>query len=178
MIHQPNQPEALIDYADHLQRQLREEVGFLPRIALHEYWQRGQITPAFENNVLAGYLLFYDGRSGNRPRRRPDHLHIHQAAIQYDAQRRMHGTRLVRDLIEHAQHHRFTTIGAWVATDIPANEFWNSIGFQHIASRIGGTKRNRIHNLWIRKLDLHLQPARSQRLLPSPDANNSAQCRF
>lgn len=149
MLHRPNQPHRLVGYADSLQRKLHEMIGFMPRTVISEYWERGQIRPAFQNDQLCGYLLYYDGRNGNMPKRQPFHLHVHQAAIQYDAQRRYHGESLVTSIQHHARKHGFRTIGAWVATDIDANAFWHAMGFVHIATRKGGRRRNRFLNLWM-----------------------------
>lgn len=161
MLHRPDQPRQLIGYADHLQRRLHEMIGFMPRMVLEEYWQRGQIKPAYENGDLCGYLLYYDGRNGNMPIRQPFHLHVHQAAIDYDAQRREKGTLLVDSIKHRARKNGFRTIGAWVATDIDANDFWRAMGFVHTATRHGGKRRARLHNLWMH----HLLP--DQR--PSPN---------
>lgn len=141
-------PATLARYAVAQQRKHREELGFLPRLAITEYADRGQIIPALENGELAAYVLFYDGRNGNRPVRHPNTLHIHQICTQYDARRLQNATHLINRLLDRAIENRFTEITAWVATDIPANQFWRDVGFTHIASRLGGEKRNRIHNLW------------------------------
>lgn len=162
-IHTNAQPLTFLRYADALQRLLYDQIGFLPRVALAEYHARGQIRPALENGDPCGYLLWYDGRNGNRPRRDPWHLHIHQAAISYDVQRRQHGTALVKWLLRRASRNAFRTIGCWVASDIPANAFWRDLGFEHIATRIGGRRRNRLHNLWMRPV----QPPGPDRLRTS-----------
>lgn len=151
MTHRPDQPRKLLPYVQALQRKHSDELGFLPRQSLEEYWSRGQINPAYENGDLCGFLLYYDGRNGNRPRARPDVIALHQACIQYDAQRVKHGTKLVTDLIDHAQRHRFRTIECRVRDDIPANVFWRAMGFVDHGRVLGGRRRDRRVIRWLWK---------------------------
>ncbi len=159
MLHTPRQSESSLAYVRHLLSLHRDELGFLSTLALHEYWQRGQILLQHENGQPCGYVLWYDGRNGNRPLRRPADLAIHHACIQYDARRITHGTELVRWIVQHARASGFSRINAWVADDIPANAFWKAIGFQHVATRLGGEKRKRVHNLWARSTAKETVPA-------------------
>ncbi len=48
-----------------------------------------------------------------------------------------------------AEAEGYQQISCWVADDIPANEFWRSMGFRLSGSRPGGARRGRMHNLWI-----------------------------
>ena len=147
-LHPTFTPDVLVDYVVAQQTRHREQLGFLPRIAIAEYADRRQILPAVQNDELAAYALFYDGRNGHRPRRNPFTLHVHQICTQYDARRLYHATALINRLIDRANINNFREITAWVANDIPANDFWEAIGFKHVATRLGGAKRNRVHNLW------------------------------
>lgn len=139
---------SLVPYVIHLQSQHREELGFLPRLAIQEYSARGQIIPAIENDTICGYMLYYSGRNGNRPRNHPDTLKIHQMCVQYDARRVHHALRLFDLSTRLAAEKGMHTVEAWVASDIDANAFWNATGSIHVATRLGGRKRNRYHNLW------------------------------
>jgi len=158
-------PEQLQTYAEHLQRLHPEELGFLPRLAIKEYADRGQIILATQNDEPAAYALFYDGRNNKRPRRHPFSLHVHQICTQDDALFLQHASSLLRRLELRAQRNQMTAITAWVAHDIPATAFWEATGFTQIASRKGGTKRNRIHRLY-KKL-----------IPPNPDQKNFPQDR-
>lgn len=142
-------PAALVRYVVHQQSLNRDELGFLPTLAITEYAERRQILPAVDNGDLAAYALFYDGRNGNPPKRNPGRLHVHQICTAHDTRRIYHATHLINALIERAQQRKFNEIAAWVADDIPANAFWQALGFKHIATRLGGQKRNRLHNLWL-----------------------------
>jgi L-amino acid N-acyltransferase YncA len=65
------------------------------------------------------------------------------------AQRRLHGAELVGRLIRKAEAEGYERISAWVADDIPANDFWNAMGFRLHGQRAGGSKRGRMHNAWV-----------------------------
>lgn len=142
----------LTNYVMDLQRRNREELGFLPAMAIREYAARSQILPAGTNHDWYGYLLFYDGRNGNLPRKHPTTLKIHQVCIQYDVRRVLHATRLVDTIVQRAHDRGMTHVQAWVATDIDANAFWKALGFRIIDTRQGGRKRNRLHHLWSLKI--------------------------
>jgi GNAT superfamily N-acetyltransferase len=152
--------DAIVTYACHLQRQHTDELGFLPAVAIREYAERGQIIVATENHDPISYVLFYTGRNGNRPKRNPRTCPIHQLCTQYDARRLAHATNLLNQVIDIATATDFRELRAWVAHDLPANDFWNAFGFHNVAQRWGGERRNRLHNLWIFELpDPPTQPA-------------------
>lgn len=138
-----------LTYVDSLQRKHRDEVGFLSHVALSEYVGRSQIWLARENGEPCGYLLWGSFR-GPRPVRDPWQLKIVQACIQYDAQRRKQGERLVRSIIQVATLAGLPRVGLWCADDLDANLFWQSMGFRHDGNRIGGhcVIPNRPHNHW------------------------------
>lgn len=145
---QPTSHELLVRYCDHLQRKLREEVGYIHMPALTKYVHAGRVFPSYQNGDLCGYLLFNDFPTTD-PRTHsvlPGTTRIYQAAIQYDAQRRHHGLALVDRLIERASAARYHYIDCYVTDSIPANDFWTSIGFQLIGTRPGGKRRKRILN--------------------------------
>jgi ribosomal protein S18 acetylase RimI-like enzyme len=76
-------------------------------------------------------------------------LRVYQVCIQYDAQRREHGMRLIRRLISKADVEGYEAISCYVADDIQANDFWQAAGFRKIGQREGGRKRARVHNHWV-----------------------------
>lgn len=143
----------LVNFVLHQQRTNSDELGFLPRLAITEYAERNQIIATSQNGDLLSYALFYDGRNGHRPRKNPHRLHVHQISTIYEARLLHHATNLINTLYDLANQRAFTEITAWVANDIPANEFWQTIGFTHVATRRGGKRRNRLHNLWLLKIE-------------------------
>ena len=136
---QPAVPDAL-HYVEALSRKHYEEIGFLPKPRLEQYHQAGQLWMQAENSEPCGFLVWGNGWPV---------LRVYQVCIQYDAQRRMHGAELVGRLIRKAEVEGYERISAWVADDIPANDFWHSMGFRLHGQRAGGSKRGRMHNAWV-----------------------------
>jgi GNAT superfamily N-acetyltransferase len=117
-----------------------EEIGFLPAPRLERYQASGQLWTEFENGELCGFLVWGNGWPI---------LRVYQVCIQYDAQRRLHGAALIARLIKKAEDEGYESISCWVADDIPANDFWRTMGFILRGTRIGGKARGRIHNAWV-----------------------------
>ncbi|HEY1187988.1 MAG TPA: GNAT family N-acetyltransferase [Gemmata sp.] len=133
-----------LPFIDHLQRRYREQLGFLPRAALDEAVCAGRVWLALENGCPAGYLYARDRYHG-----RAEVGVIYQAALSYDARRRHVGTALVEGWVAaHAAGVRQVVL--WCARDIEANLFWESLGFAALGYRVGGSKRGRVHVLWVR----------------------------
>jgi len=129
-----------IEYVVALARRHYEEIGFIPRPRLEEYAKSGQLWTETENDDLCGFLVWGNGWPL---------LRVYQVCIQYDAQRRLHGGRLISKLIQKAETEGYEAISCWVADDIPANEFWYSMGFRLAGRRQGGSRRGRFHNAWV-----------------------------
>jgi len=126
-----------------LQKKFRKQVGFLPRQALEEKVAKGQVSIAFENGEPAAYIL---GQGSYH--RDPVFGIIFQAAVSYDARRRLLGTALVQHFMDCMQPH-VRLIGLWCAQDIEANEFWSACGFEPLAARRGSESRGRVHIFWV-----------------------------
>ena len=178
----PPRYDNLIPFCDGLQKKLREQVGHLHIEALQKYHGRGQIIPAWENDELCGYLLFNDTPATKLKRDIPTCVRIYQAAIQYDAQRIQHGTLLVNQLIARARRRGFYRLDCFVTTTIPANEFWQSLGFDLVGTRPGGKKRKRTLNHYRLRLPARpiIQPGSSSpitlRCRPNRDPDSHDTC--
>lgn len=135
-------------YVSHLQNKEYQSVGFLPTVALSEYDQRGQIVLASENHDPCGYMIYYDGRRGNRPKNHPAGIRVRQIAIEDPLRRIAHATGLISRLIYHAQATRFQRLELWCAIDLDAMKFWRALGFTEGKVRAGGNKDGRIHAFW------------------------------
>lgn len=134
-----------VTFLDHLQKKFSHQVGFLPTRALETNIERGCVSIALENDEPAAYLL----GKGNYLRD-PHFGIIYQAAVSYDARRRLVGTALVQHFIDHMEPN-VRLIGLWCAQDIEANEFWNACGFEAIAARHGSRRKGRVHIFWVGK---------------------------
>jgi hypothetical protein len=120
-----------------LQRKNRESLGGLPSPAIEERIVRGTLLLGELNAESAGYLMF-DYRN--------DILRIPQACIQYDARRRHYGESLVGQMMN--LYPNASEIRLRVASDLDANVFWKSLGFVCVGTVAGGSRRNRLLNLW------------------------------
>ncbi len=156
-------------YVHHLQNLHRSEVGFLPTVALREYQDRRQLWMARENGAPCGYLAWGSFR-GQRPVRNPYDLKIIQACIDYEAQRSTHGTKLVTDLEALAILAGIETVSLWCADDLPANRFWQDLGFKHRGTRTGGSAliKHRQHRHWIKTLPVPIRSPFKQAPLTLP----------
>ena len=132
-----------LKFLDHLQKRFSQQVGFLPRQALEWNIERGKVSIALENGEPAAYLL----GKGNYLRD-PHFGIIYQAAVSYDARRRLMGTALVQHFMDHMEP-EVRLIGLWCAQDIEANEFWQACGFEPIAARHGSRRKGRVHIFWV-----------------------------
>ena len=138
-------PRSDLKFLDHLQKKYSEQVGFLPLQVLEWNIERGNVSIALENDEPAAYLL----GKGNYLRD-PYFGIIYQAAVSYDARRRLMGTALVQHFIADVPAMRATRlVGLWCAQDIEANEFWHACGFEAIAARHGSRRKGRVHIFWV-----------------------------
>ncbi len=142
-----------------LQDSNRKSVGFLPYMAIREYFDHGHVWVARENNEPCGYLLFGGNSRKRLVGQRSDFgtMKIIQACIQYDARRVEHATELVRRLETRASAEGYERIGLWCAEDLEANAFWQSMCYELVGTRLGGNPnsancKRRIHNRWLKVL--------------------------
>jgi hypothetical protein len=133
-------------FLDHLQRKHHDAIGFLPRVALERAIVQGHVMLAIENGEPAGYVY-----SQSPYQRRKDIAIIFQAAICFDARRRLLGTALVESFLA-----RFPPtvrqVCLWCASDLDASLFWSALGFVAVAWRDGARSTGRKHLFWCRHL--------------------------
>lgn len=134
---------ALIRFYDHLQRRERETIGRITHQMLLKYSSTNRLHTLWDDQDPLGYIIAND--TSNHPARTvyPNQMRIYVACIDYQVQRRLHGTMLVNHIEQIARLRRLDSIGLWCAEDIPAREFWTSIGFTAQRTRPGGRKRKR-----------------------------------
>jgi len=120
--------------------QHKKSFGFLPASAYEELALKGQLWVIATKcrTDVAGYLLF----GGVYPS-----LRITQLFTNPQHQRLGIGTQLIGGLIEHARDNGYLSISARVASDLPANKFYEKVGFK-ISKQIDGSKaKGRIINI-------------------------------
>jgi hypothetical protein len=133
-------------FLDHLQRAHHDAIGFLSRAALEYAIARRRVLLALENGEPAGYLY------GKATYQRREHVAIiFQAAISYDARRRLLGTALVEAFAARLPG-RVSQLCLWCAADLDANLFWTALGFVPVACRAGARSTGRTHLFWCRHL--------------------------
>lgn len=126
----------------------REALGFLPRSAYSEAASKGNLYVATvqdgKRERYAGHILF----GGRFP-----HLKIFQVYVEPVLRHEKIGRKLVDRLVSYAEQLGYLTVSARVATDLPANEFWEQAGFQIARTENGGTSTGRRINIRVRELE-------------------------
>lgn len=148
-----------LSYIDFLQRKNAEELAFYPKIVFEREIESHRIMLAEYNGEPCGYL--YHGAFGELCR-------IHQACIQYDLRGQLYGAALVRHLIGLCETAQTGAISLRCGSDIAANGFWRTMGFECEAVTQGGVRRMRDINHWKLKLqpqlfDFSQQPSEKQK---------------
>lgn len=126
----------------------RDVLGFLPRSVYSEAAAQGKLYVATVDvageEYYAGHLL-YGGRF--------PHLRVFQLYALPQFRGRHIGRQLIDALISDAESQYYITISARVAADLPANEFWERVGFKTIRTVAGGATTGRQINVRKRELD-------------------------
>jgi N-acetylglutamate synthase-like GNAT family acetyltransferase len=130
-----------LPYIVHLQKRHADALGFLPRAALAEKIERGQVWLSLENGEPAGFL--HHGSLA------VPEVRIFQAAVQYDARRRHLGLALVRDLAARAAAVGARGLSLRCLSFLDANDFWRAAGFALLDTEPGA---KRPLNVWAKQL--------------------------
>lgn len=113
--------------------------GFLSSSAYEQMASKGQLWIAINSSMeLKGYLIF----GGTMPT-----LKIFQIYACESVKGHGVGSKLIDTLKEHAREKNYHTISARVASDLPANIFWEHIGFTIYRQVKGGETTKRIINV-------------------------------
>lgn len=114
-------------FLDFLQSKNNHALGFLPFVALETAIEQGRVIRAYENGEPCGYMIRGKIREETR---------ILQIVVADDARRIEHATALVEALKGLCNAARAHSISLHCAEDLPANQFWEAIGFQKIGKRL------------------------------------------
>jgi GNAT superfamily N-acetyltransferase/predicted nucleic acid-binding protein len=127
--------------------QHRDEFGFLPFTAYEELALREQLWVATtpERDQILGYLAFGGSHSAAK---------VFQLYVNPEARRKGIGSALLGKLKEHARARHYQVIKARVATDLPANQFWEGQGFYIIQQVSGGRTTKRIINVRVHDIPM------------------------
>lgn len=114
-----------LKYLIHLQKAWSNNVGFLPRCAFERYIDLRQILLVRENDAPAGYLIWTFRRDGV--------VRIPQVAVDFDLLRTTLGTKIVQHVKRAAIRGHCSILRLKSRSDLSANRFWPTVGFQPTA---------------------------------------------
>lgn len=125
---------------DHLRRKESESLGFVPFVAYERVLNGSRpdqrIWIVEENTDAIGFLYATGGAAGAS-------AHIQQVVVRHDARRLEFASALVTGAEEWATARQRQGLTCRVATDIPATEFWDALGFAVHGYEPGGKRRQR-----------------------------------
>lgn len=113
--------------------------GFLANSAYERMASKNQLWIVIESETsLVGYLMF----GGTMPTLKISQIYVCKSAAGNGI-----GKMLIRELVDHAKSNHFHTIAARVASDLPANKFWEKVGFKTYRQVRGSEVKKRIINI-------------------------------
>jgi len=124
----------------------RDALGFLPAPVYDDAAARGNLLVALvtTNREYGGHVLF----GGTFP-----HARIFQLFVVEHFRNKGVAQELITHLTKMLEEYGYLSVSATVAEDLPANGFWEKIGFAIVRRRPGGAARNRLLNVRIRQLN-------------------------
>lgn len=123
-----------LPFVVHLQKLWSNNLGFLPRVALAEYINSKQLLLVRENGQAAGYLNWTCTKAGM--------VRIPQVALEPELLRTTVGSKIMAHLKRAAVRGDCSVIRLTSRSDLPANLFWPTLGFNVTAVYANPTKRN------------------------------------
>lgn len=134
------------EFIEQMQRHFSNELGFSYRAIIHKRLAAGMMDVAVDSKgVHMGFI------HGNYAYGGQEQLAIvFQLAVVELFHRRLVGACLLHNFMKAAPWGN-RLICCWCAQDLPANRFWEGMGFLPIAFRTGSRQRKRIHIFWQRR---------------------------
>jgi hypothetical protein len=157
-----------LTFIDELQKKCREQLGFMFLSAIRGKIERGEILVAEESGIRdqesgnAGALssLTPDSRpltpvgyciSVDRYSKHDDVGIIYQMNVVPGRQRSFVAATLLKAVFDRAAY-GCKLFCCWCAQDLPANKFWEAMGFVPLAFRAGSEKKARVHIFWQKRI--------------------------
>ena len=136
-----------LPFLDALQKMHTHMVGFFPRKQMEGYLNQNAVLVADDaQGSPLGYCAFKDSYSG-----RDDVGMIYQINVMPLKHRNLIGAMLVKAAFDRAAY-GVKLFSCWCAQDIPANWFWESLGFVPLAFRTGTRTKQRTHIFWQKRI--------------------------
>jgi GNAT superfamily N-acetyltransferase len=137
----------LLAYVTALQAKNSDALGFLPSVVFERGVEVGRVFLGLLGGQPCGYILAGTGFQGT--------LRCYQVCVPYDARRRLYGAMLVAAAEEFGESLGCAQISLRCGSELPANEFWRSLGYQCAVTHESGAARKarRFHiNEWTKTL--------------------------
>ena len=126
----------------------RDALGFLPAQAYEQAAKQGTIFVALDRHGnearYAGHVL----SGATYP-----HGKIYQVYVASEYRKSGVGQLLVQTILDYLEDKQYLSVSARVASDLPANGFWNSLKFEIVATKSGGATRARTINIRARQFN-------------------------
>ena len=141
---------------DRLQKRYNKELGYFPRGQYEGYLKQDAILIAHERGEVGrggrpgagvGFILYKD-----RYLKRDELGVVYQLCVDGGRQRGLVGAALLRAAFERSAY-GCRLFCCWCAQDLPANRFWEAMGFVPLAFRAGSERKSRVHILWQRRVN-------------------------
>ena len=126
----------------------RDALGFLPAQAYEQAARQGTLFVAVQrrgqDSQYAGHVLF----GANYP-----HARIFQVFVAAEHRKHGIGRLLIQTLLSFLEEKQYLSATAKVASDLDANDFWQSLKFEIVATKSGGATRGRTINIRARQFN-------------------------
>lgn len=136
-----------LGFIDALQKLHSHAVGWMPTKQLENYVSSSKTLVAVDNQGRnVGYSIAQD-----RYLSRDECGIVYQLNVAPVLQRHLIGARLLETVFQNASY-GCRLFSCWCAQDLPANHFWEAMGFVPLAFRTGSRNKQRIHIFWQRRI--------------------------
>ncbi|MEM1010614.1 MAG: GNAT family N-acetyltransferase [Planctomycetota bacterium] len=137
-----------LPWIDALHKKHSKQLGYATTKQFQEYLDLGGLLVAEQETMAQpiGYVMYRD-----RYLKRDELGVIYQLCVDPSAQRGLIGATLLKEVFERSAY-GCRLFCCWCAQDLPANRFWEAMGFVPIAFRGGSTKKKRVHLFWQKKI--------------------------
>ena len=123
----------------------RKSLGFIPKSGYEKSAYQGKLWIAInDQQEYIGHLMF----GGKIPQYKIFQLYINSEYRKYGTAKK-----LIEALVEYCEIKNIVSIVADVASDLPANTFWEKAGFQLVDQKEGGKTTGRFINIRVRELN-------------------------
>lgn len=129
-----------------------DSFGFVPRSRYQVSLRAGGLWILVRGRDYAGHVMF----GGALPTLKIEQLFVLPSYREHGL-----GRRLIEELVKHAELEGYSSMRARVASDLPANAFWEHMGFEICRTVAGGVSTARIINVRLRPI----QPRGAQMLM-------------